>query len=65
MPPIHEGSRRALPTRRACHGEPGALIIGWKIDRPTYRAFPVLADGQLGPELNLRELFKQYHEETH
>jgi hypothetical protein len=44
--------------------EPGAMIAGWKIDRPTYRAFPVLADGQLGPELNLRELFKQYHYEA-
>jgi hypothetical protein len=45
-------------------GEPGTLIVGWKIDRPTYRAFPVLADGQLGPELNLRELFEQYHYEV-
>jgi hypothetical protein len=45
-------------------GEPSALIVGWQIDRPTYRAFPVLADGQLGPELNLRELFEQYQYET-
>jgi hypothetical protein len=45
-------------------GEPGALIVGWQIDRPTYRAFPVLADGQLGSELNLRELFEQYHYEA-
>jgi hypothetical protein len=46
-------------------GEPSSLIVGWEIDRPTYRAFPVLADGQLGPELNLRELFERYHEEAH
>jgi hypothetical protein len=46
-------------------GEPGALIVGWQIDRPTYRAFPILTDGQLGPELNLRELFEQYHDEVH
>lgn len=45
-------------------GEPGAIIVGWKIDRPTYCPFPVLADGQLGPELNLRELFEQYLAET-
>jgi hypothetical protein len=45
-------------------GEPGALIVGWQIDRPTYRAFPVLADGRLGPELNLRVLFEQYDAEV-
>jgi hypothetical protein len=45
-------------------GEPGALIVGWQIDRPTYRAFPILTDGQLGPELNLRELFEQFQVET-
>jgi hypothetical protein len=40
------------------------MIVGWHIDRPTYRAFSVLTEGQLGPELNLRELFEQYHEEA-
>jgi hypothetical protein len=31
---------------------------------PTYRAFPVLADRNFRPELNLREVFEQYHSET-
>ena len=33
-------------------------------ERKTYRAFPVLADGRMGPELNLRPLFEQFVEET-
>jgi hypothetical protein len=40
------------------------VIVNWHIDRPTYRAFPVLAVGKFGPALNLRELFEQYHGET-
>jgi hypothetical protein len=52
---------RSAGRRDSERGEPGAIIVGWKIDRPTYCAFPVLADGQLGPELNLRELFEQYY----
>jgi hypothetical protein len=47
---------------RGAKGEKGAKgdspeIIGRHLDRKTYRAFPVLADGKLGPELNLRPLF--------
>ena len=39
-------------------------IVGWHLERETYRAFPVFADGKMGPELNLRPLFEQFVAET-
>jgi len=40
-------------------------IVGWHLERETYRAFPVLADGKMGPELNLRPLFEQFFLESY
>jgi hypothetical protein len=39
----------------------GAPIIkSWQIDRATYSATPILADGSAGPALELRALFEQF-----
>jgi hypothetical protein len=52
--------------RKGEKGEKGDApeIVSWHLERKTYRAFPVLADGRMGPELNLRPLFEQFVEET-
>ena len=50
-------------------GERGAKgdapeIVGWHLEPATYRAFPVLSDGRMGAELNLRPLFEQFCDEA-
>jgi hypothetical protein len=58
---------RPGPTgKKGENGEKGDApeITGWHLERKTYRAFPVLVDGKMGPELNLRPLFEQFIEET-
>ena len=35
-------------------GAPGAPIAGWRIDRASYSAFPIIGDGEQGPPLELR-----------
>jgi len=52
------------PAARRARRARKATIVGWHLERKTYRAFPVLADGKMGPELNLRPLFEQFVEET-
>jgi hypothetical protein len=42
----------------------GATIRGWKIDRARFVATPVMLDGTLGPELELREFFEEFQIET-
>jgi len=49
---------------RGAQGEPGIGIRGWKIDRASYVALPVLTDGTIGPALELRGLFEQFQIET-
>jgi hypothetical protein len=39
-------------------------IIGWKIDRIKYRAFPLMSDGKPRVAIPLRPLFEMYHEQT-
>jgi hypothetical protein len=39
-------------------GPPGAIIVGWVLDRGEYRITPRMSDGTLGPPLELRELFE-------
>src|SRR5262249_39287978 len=41
-------------------GERAPIIKSWQIDRATYSAIPILADGSAGPALELRALFKQF-----
>ena len=43
-------------------GPPGPAIAEWHIDN--YRAVPVMADGKLGPALDVREFFERYHGEA-
>jgi Collagen triple helix repeat (20 copies) len=45
-------------------GEAAPRLVSWHIDRKSYIATPVLADGSRGPELELRELFEQFQQET-
>jgi hypothetical protein len=39
-------------------GPPGAIIVGWVVDRGEYRITPRMSDGSLGPPLELRALFE-------
>ena len=41
-------------------GERAPIIKSWQIDRATYSATPILADGSAGPALELRALFEQF-----
>src|SRR5262249_23571414 len=41
-------------------GERAPIIKSWQIDRATYSAIPILADGSAGPALELRPLFEQF-----
>jgi hypothetical protein len=43
-------------------GSPATAIVGWQISE--FRAVPVLSDGGLGPPLDLRAMFEQYHGEA-
>jgi hypothetical protein len=50
-------------------GERGAApsapnLASWKLDRARYTATPIMADGSQGPALELRDLFKQFQDET-
>jgi hypothetical protein len=45
-------------------GEPAPTITGWRVDRATYTAVPVLSNGIEGAPLELRGLFEQFHNEV-
>jgi hypothetical protein len=45
-------------------GRAAAVIVGWKIDRDKYLAFPQMSDGGEGPALELRGMFEQFHREA-
>jgi hypothetical protein len=38
--------------------------MNWRLDPAGYRAIPFMSDGKLGPILELRGLFEQYHNEA-
>jgi len=44
-------------------GEAGRSVLGWRIDRASYRVIARMSDGQEIP-LELRELFEQFHSES-
>ena len=52
----HRGERGIIGPR----GERAPIIKSWQIDRATYSAIPILADGSAGPVLELRALFEQF-----
>jgi hypothetical protein len=41
-------------------GECGASIAGWETDAASYTVIPLMSDGEQGPALELREIFKQF-----
>jgi hypothetical protein len=47
---------------RGERGMPGPSIAEWRVR--DYRAVPVMSDGSLGPPLDLRLSFEQYHDEA-
>jgi Collagen triple helix repeat (20 copies) len=49
---------------RGLQGEPGASIIGWKVNREAYTIIPLLTDGTMGPALDLCGLFEQFQIEV-
>jgi hypothetical protein len=51
---------RGMTGERGPKGEPGAAIIGWEIDAASYTVVPLMSDGQQGPVLQLREIFKRF-----
>jgi hypothetical protein len=59
-----ETGPRGRKGEQGARGEDGREIVSWHLERETYRAFPIFADGKMGPELNLRPLFERYQFET-
>jgi hypothetical protein len=45
-------------------GPTGATLNSWQLDKLRYRVSPLMADGTVGPMLELRGLFEQYQFET-
>jgi len=64
--PGKDGERGMIGPKgdRGPPGESAPVTKGWKIDRQYFRVFPVLSNGQLGEELNIRELFEEYRDQT-
>src|SRR5262249_60239336 len=56
---------RGRKGERGARGEDAPEIVGWHLERESYRAFPVLAGGKLGPELYLRRLFHHHQQEMY
>jgi hypothetical protein len=53
--------KRGVPGER---GEDAQRITSWAVDRVAYTITPRFSDGSLGPTLDLRPLFEQFHSET-
>ena len=67
-----ERGEKGLPGERGEKGERGERgaapsapnLASWKLDRARYTATPIMSDGSQGPALELRDLFKQFQDET-
>ena len=57
-----ERGKRGEIGPRGERGMPAASIAEWRVR--DYRAVPVMSDGSIGPALDLRMLFEQYHQEA-
>jgi hypothetical protein len=55
---------RGLRGSKGAKAEAAPRVTDWHVEREHYRAFPVLSDGTLGPELDLRGFFEQFCLET-
>jgi hypothetical protein len=64
--PGHRGEtgERGARGEKGERGEPGATVVSWQLDRWRFRVSPLMSDGKVGPALELRALFEQYHAET-
>ncbi|TAI60832.1 hypothetical protein [Bradyrhizobium sp. Leo170] len=49
---------------RGERGPSGPTIIGWKVDRASYMATPIMSDNGDAEPLNLRPLFEQFDNEA-
>jgi hypothetical protein len=49
---------RGVAGPKGDRGPPGNVIVGWIVDRSTFRITPKLSDNSLGPPLELRALFE-------
>jgi hypothetical protein len=69
---IASAGRPGKPGPRGERGERGArgergeapAILGWRIDRTTFSAMPIMSDGSEAAPLELRGLFEQFQIET-
>jgi hypothetical protein len=59
-----ETGERGARGEKGERGEPGATLVSWQLDRQRYRVSPLMSDGKVGPALELRALFQQYHAEA-
>jgi hypothetical protein len=59
-----ENGERGPRGEKGEKGEPGATAVSWQLDRLRYRVSPLMSDGNVGPALELRALFEQYHAEA-
>ena len=57
-----ERGKRGEMGPRGVRGMPAPIIAEWQVR--DYRAVPVMSDGSIGPALDLRMLFEQYHQEA-
>jgi hypothetical protein len=64
--PGHRGEtgERGVRGEKGDKGEPGTSVVAWQLDRQRYRVSPLMSDGKVGPALELRALFEQYHAEA-
>jgi hypothetical protein len=67
---IARQGQRGVADERGPRGEqgppglPAPSIKTWLIDAKRYLATPILSDGGHGPDLELRELFRQFQDDT-
>jgi len=59
-----ETGERGIRGEKVDKGEPGTSVVAWQLDRQRYRVSPLMSDGKVGPALELRALFQQYHAEA-
>jgi hypothetical protein len=56
--------QRGIAGPKGDRGPPGNIIVGWIVDRSTFRITPRLSDNSLGPPLDLSALFEPSGETT-
>ncbi|HEX4571052.1 MAG TPA: collagen-like protein [Dongiaceae bacterium] len=62
--PRGEKGDRGAQGDRGERGAPAPRITSWKVDRENYAVMPIMSDGSHGQKLELRDLFKQFQDET-